>query len=136
MNIRNDVRALSVAPVLAAAILGTPVEFAHAQPEGKNFSRALDCQMRGYHWDDRSEQCADKKCVFGGRTFEPGEHVSVPLTTGGISIWVCNGFTGVMYELRTANPTGPAAPGGNGTVAPTNTTSTGPVGPRPTTNAR
>ena len=132
MNIRNAIRTLAVAPVLAAAILSAPVEPVHAQPVAKNFSRALACELDGYIWSDTLQQCANKKCPLGGRNYEPG---SVLTDTQGRRV-ICNGFTGEWVAALTQTPTGPAAPAGSGTVAPSGPTTTGPVGPRPTTTAR
>ena len=131
MNIHNAIRALTVAPVLAAAILGAPANFAHAEQK----SPQQACAERHGIWV--FDRCADKTCRHNGETYYAGEFIRVLDAWHNSTYWNCDGFTGQWVQVRTTTPSGPAAPAGSGTVAPAGTTNTtGPVGPRPMTNAR
>ena len=132
MHHPNRLSTLARAALLALAVLGVPAGLVHAEQPRETFET---CDAKGLGYDSETRQCL-KNCEAGGKIYRHGDHRLVYILGGGVRLYECDGRTGLWISIRTTSPTGPAAPGGNGTVAPANTTPTGPVGPRPTTNAR
>ena len=130
MYSRNQVHMLVKAALLALAVISVPAGHAHAADSKES------CAAKHQGFDSATGSCAGKTCTAGGTIYQPGEVNVVRLLGQVIRVEVCNGLTGQMEPARTATPSGPAAPAGNGTLAPTNTTPSGPVAPRPTTLSR
>jgi hypothetical protein len=103
MSIRNLLRGLALGTLATMAIMGVPVESAHARD---NISHVLDCELRGFKWIEGSG-CADRSCQFGGQSYTHGQEA-----TWGGKRWICNGLTGQWREWidRTSTPMGPDAP--------------------------
>jgi hypothetical protein len=125
-TIRNLIRILSVAAVLAAAALSVPAGPVDARPKPKSPAQ-LQCEAQGYQWDAQ-KGCANNWCADAdGNTYAPGDGFII-----GSNQYVCDGFTGSWKVIGfETTPSGPAAPPLNGTASPSGTTSSGPAAPRP-----
>ena len=108
-------RALASASLLALAFASAPAGLAHA---GIHQTRE-SCELSGNFWDPK-KGCADRQCQYDGVSYKHGQGVYVPKKGGGTARLECNGFTGHMEVVRTADPQGPLNP----------------QAPRPTTNGR
>ena len=133
MNIRTQLRTLATASMVALAVVIVPAGLAHAEAP-KTVAEA-GCTAAGYAWSD-TQGCANEPCihdVFGNGL--PGDTITSPYTG---SRMYCDGYSGkwVVAVEPEAPRSGPAAPVGGGSVAPTGPTSSGPVAPRVTTSSR
>jgi hypothetical protein len=111
MRFSNFVRKLVAVNSLAvAAVVAFSAEA--AQAKSRNFSEALLCSLRNYYWDDARQACADKQCQFFGKTYEPGDFITVSMQGGDKKHYYCDGFTGNMTEVEEKRVAPPApAPG-------------------------
>ena len=115
MNVQAKLRIVAAASVLSLSLLALPAEFAHAKashPDRKS------CEKDGYFWNDTLKACADRWCPVQNSA---NKLVYVaPGTTGTYpdgKPWYCDGFTGTITPLRTAEPVRQTPLPGSSTLA-------------------
>ena len=97
MNLRNSLRTLAAAAMLALGLLSTPVLQGHVHAEGHNSQSS--CNQAGYYWSDE-HGCADKQCWSGGTYYEGGETRATYDQDGNLqSMYICDGFTGGWEQI-------------------------------------
>jgi hypothetical protein len=114
VTVRNHVRTLARASLVTLALLIVPSGLVYAEPSA---TTKAECTRRGYYWSDTLKACADRPCLYAGQTYQPGETRNARIG-GRIVTLMCDGFTGVMVQVRTQTPSGPAAPTMPGTASP------------------
>src|SRR5215207_5089894 len=92
MNIRDRARTLTMASLLALALLSVPAGLAHAAP--KSTAEAI-CRAQGFAYDP-ALGCADNFCINpdGGAAVSPGTAYVHKGTQ-----YMCNGFTGLWDKV-------------------------------------
>jgi hypothetical protein len=103
MNVRNYVRTLVVAVLLAATIVTASTVQVHAMRPWHNTKST--CQADGYAWDE-ARGCADEYCNDGLMGYgEPGETQVFQN-----HIYMCDGFSGQWTQVGRTQ-TNPVLPG-------------------------
>ncbi len=135
MGIRQHVRPLAAASLLALSFLSLGSGLVHAED-------SASCQSRGYEYDPSTGRCADNYCTHDGQTYRPGDQIQVyippgnTITNGHWQFYMCDGFTGQWFlvgRTSTTNqapvPLGAAEPGGQTHTTSTTSTTLSPTSP-------
>lgn len=113
MTLGNHTRTLARASLVTLALVLAPGGLAYA---ASSATTKAECTSKGYVWSDTLKACADRPCLYAGQTYQPGDTRTARV--GGRSvILMCDGFTGVMVQVRSQTPSGPAAPTLPGTAS-------------------
>jgi hypothetical protein len=97
---RNHLAILLAAGSLALGLTALAPERAEAVPV--NPALKAQCEARGYAWS-ATKGCADKKCKWNGKTYEPGSDITIGTGTNKMTMY-CDGWAGGWRPIPITRP--------------------------------